>query len=89
MTYETSRAIKIWLRILEDTPVPIKLTGILDVQRIDGIYKLILSMPYYITSRLVETKDRLIHRVSKNDEEDLQIFMNDVLRPRLLALTTT
>lgn len=72
---------------LVDTPVPITTTEILDLQRMDGLFKEIISNKYHDKSRFVETKDGELSRVPPGDVENLQIEMPEVLRPMLLNLT--
>lgn len=72
---------------LEDTPVPINITEILDALRTDGFGKEIRSKQDRSASRLVEPEDGLLRRVSADDEKNLQIVMPEVICPRLLNLT--
>lgn len=60
----------------EDTTVPVKVTEIISVNRIDGLCKEIISNQYIGTSRVFVTEDVVIHRVSSDDVYNLQIVMS-------------
>lgn len=72
---------------MEDTPVPIKMTEILDAQRVDDFCEEILARKDRGTSWIVETEDGVLRRAHPDNEGDLQIVMPKVLRPRLLNIT--
>lgn len=72
---------------LEDTPVQIAMTEILDAKRIYGFCREIKSSQDRNTSRFVELEDGVLRRISLHDEENLQIVLPYVIRPRLFNLT--
>lgn len=67
--------------------MPITVTEILDVQRIDEFCKEIMSRKDHGTSRLVENEYAALRKVSPDEDENLQLVLPEVLRPRLVNLT--
>lgn len=68
---------------LENIPIPISGTEIVDAQRIDNFFKEILPRRDPGTSVFVETEDEVPRRLSQDDGDNFQIITPEVLRPRL------
>lgn len=75
-----------WLKNIEDTPVPIRMTDILDAQRADDLCKETLYRKDPETRRIVE-KRRSATKVSPHKWENIQSVIPEVLHPRFLILT--